>query len=55
MLRTVAKGEILEKAIEGGKALFKHEDIGYIGAFLAQLRQTLIPYLKQQTILLPGT
>ena len=36
---------VVERVVNKAKGLYKHEEIAYQGAFLAQARTTLLPYL----------
>lgn len=48
MLRKYAgPNYLVTSVLEKAKGMFKHESIAYQGAFLAQTRQTLLPYLQR--------
>lgn len=38
-------GSLLNKAVQKAKNMYKSEELAYQGAFLAQVRTVLLPYL----------
>ena len=40
---------IVKKVVDKAKGMYKQEEIAYQGAFLAQARTALLPYLQQAT------
>jgi len=47
---TSASTSLVKSVIQKAKGMYKSEEIAYQGAFLAQARTTLLPYLQQAII-----